>query len=293
MASTEQIRKWFHEGVVLNHASRGQAGYKPVCNHNHPRVSFPSEGGASFAEPVHPLTVEAFEAYVSVMKQHGETMSGAGGVNACRNIGTSNNPSLHAYLCAVDLPPNSRKSTGFLADMGRIRTNSGAVVFRNLSGDRMHDQINCSPADLATGIDWNTVVGTGTGEEAVLPLRPTSPPEDIRSLQGRLNTTYGAGLVEDTNWGPLTAAVVRDNLLDFTGSDEAGDIPVQEGVKVNARMWNGLLADLIRKVAPAGSKGDKGDKGNTGSQGLPGVDGDDGIDGLAVKELIKATNLVP
>ena len=92
-----------------------------------------------------------------------------------------------------------------------------------------------------------------TGEEAMLELTPESAPEDIRSLQGRLNTAYDAGLKEDTKWGSLTAAAVQNNLLDFTGSDEAGNVAVQEGKEVNARMWNGLLADLIKAIVGSGS----------------------------------------
>ena len=175
MASTEQIRKWFHSGVVLNHADRGKTGYHPHCDHNHPKVAFPRAGGGVFNEPVHPLTFEAFTAYVAVMRHHGETMPGAGGVDQCRNIGTGNWPSLHAYICAVDLPLNSRKSAAFIASIKAIRTNSGArffpsrgaQVFRNLRGDRMHDQINCSPKALATGIDWSTVDGNEGDDMAV------------------------------------------------------------------------------------------------------------------------------
>ncbi len=89
-------------------------------------------------------------------------------------------------------------------------------------------------------------------EAEMLPLRPDSAPEDIRSLQGRLNTAYRAGLKEDTVWGPTTENAVKANLLDFTGSDEAGDDDVTNGVKVNARMWNGLLKDLINVTVGSG-----------------------------------------
>jgi len=168
MASSEDIRKWYHEDVVLNHADRGNPGYEPVCNHNYPTVAFPRSGGV-FNEPVHPLCFEAFEAYTTVMRHLGVDMPGAGGVNSCRNIGTSDNPSLHSYLCAVDLPPNSFKPAEFLAAIKTIRTNSGAQVFRTLRGDRMHDQINCSPTGLATGIDWSTVAGhQGDDDMAIL-----------------------------------------------------------------------------------------------------------------------------
>ncbi len=116
------------------------------------------------------------------------------------------------------------------------------------------------------------------GEDAMLPLKPNSAPEDIRSLQGRLNTAYNSGLKEDTIWGSLTQDAVKKNLLDFTNEGGA----VQEGKKVNARMWDGLLADFIIKVAPAGTKGDKGDRGiqgAKGSDGSRGAKGDQGIQG--------------
>ena len=277
---TETVRKLYHEDVVLNHALRGTSGYEPICNHRHPTVEIPREGGGVWVRPAHPLTTEAWNAYIQVMIHHGETMPEAGGLGNCRNIGGTNRPSLHAYLCALDIPPNSRKSRAFLKSIKAIRTNNGKTVFRNLWGDRMHDQINCSPADLATGIDWATVAGdTPIGEDAMLPLTPTSFSEDIRSLQGRLNTAYDAKLKEDTEWGSLTAAAVKANLLDFTGSDEAGDVAVQEGKKVNARMWDGLLVDLIIEVAPAGTKGEDGEDGKDGKDGDPGVKGDPGEDG--------------
>ncbi len=156
VVSSEQIRKWFHEGVVLNHADRDKPGYHPHCDHRQPKVAFPNEFDGFYNEPVHPLAVEAFQAYADIMVAMGVRMSGAGGVNSCRNIGTSNTPSLHAYLCAVDLPPNTYKPTAFLVAIENIRTNSGAQVFRNLSGDRMHDQLNCSPTALSSGIEQPT-----------------------------------------------------------------------------------------------------------------------------------------
>ena len=196
MAKTDQVREWYHRFVVLNHHSRGSIGYEPICNHKQPTVQFPNDSGGVYIEPVHPLTVEAWEAYVTVMNHHGETMTGAGGVNQCRNIGDSNWPSLHAYLCAVDLPPNSRKSAAFIGDMGKIKTNNGAFVFRNLVGDRMHDQIDCSPADLATGIDPTTVIGEEempTAEEiaeAVIAAMPTL--DDVSQAVWSMGNRTGA-----------------------------------------------------------------------------------------------------
>ena len=167
MASTEDKRKWYPEHVT-NHADRGTAGYKPKCNWSGAAlVAFPNNLDGVYIEPVHPKTWEAWDAYVFLMDHFGETMTNAGGVNHCRNIGTSVWPSLHAYIIAVDLPPNDRKSAGFQAAVLKVKTKSGKTVFKNLASinDRMHDEIDCSPADLATGIDWTTVEGYVTEDE--------------------------------------------------------------------------------------------------------------------------------
>ena len=219
MASSEQIREWYHDGVVLNHADRNTPGYTPDCDHRQPRVSFPAAGGGAFSEPVHPLTVEAWKAYVQVMRFHGETMSSAGGVNHCRNIGSGNMPSLHAYLCAVDLPPNSAKSDEFIRDIEVIRMNSGAQVFRNLAGDRMHDQINCSPTDLASGIDWSTVAGyQGDEDMAVMDEETQQFWVDVKTELDKLdpNTTASVlkSLVEFKREHPSTVSGITKGEAD-------------------------------------------------------------------------------
>lgn len=160
MATTDDVREWYHEGIVLNHEERGTVGYRPKCDHSAaPEVAFPLGEGRMFYEIVHPFTVEAFEAYSYIMSAMGVYLPLAGGVNHCRLIAGTDWPSLHAYLVAIDLPPNEYKPDGFIAAVEAIRTNSGVQVFRNLRKDRMHDQIDCSPADLASGVDWSTVYG--------------------------------------------------------------------------------------------------------------------------------------
>jgi len=207
MSSTDQIRKWYHEGVVLNHSSRGQQGYHPHCDHDHSTVAFPRDGGGVFNEPVHPLAFEAFEAYTAVMRHHGETMPGAGGVDQCRNIANSDWPSLHAYIVAVDLPPNHRKKEVFVVAAHAIRCNDGARTFRSLTGDRMHDQIDCSPASLKTGIDWSTVAGSdGTVPP---PTNGDDVEKVVKGIQRSLNTSgylgaNGVLLTVDGVWGPNT-----------------------------------------------------------------------------------------
>ncbi len=207
MTATDQIRKWYHRDVVLNHDERGQPGYHPHCNHAHPTVEIPREGGGVWVRPAHPFTTEAFNAYIAVMIHHRETMPEAGGLGHCRNIGGKDWPSLHAYLCAIDLPPNSRKRNAFVIAAQAIRTKSGARVFRTLSGDRMHDQIDCSPTALASGIDWSTVAGSdGTVPP---PTNGDDVEEVVKGIQRSLNSSgykgaNGRDLTVDGIWGVNT-----------------------------------------------------------------------------------------
>ena len=278
MADTETIRIWYHHDVVLNHRLRGRPGYEPVCNHHHPTVDFPREGGGFFSEPVHPLTREAWEAYVQVMKHHGETMPGAGGVDQCRNIGTSDDPSLHAYLCACDLPPNDRKSDAFIRDIEKIRTNDGAQAFRNLRGDRMHDQINCSPGSLGTGIDWTTVVGAPIGDDEMLPIVVGDNTEDQTAIADMLNQTYGSNLKLVEPYNAAMVAVVKQFLGKYTGHPDW-----KEGRGVGGKQYSRLIQDYIKKFAVPGPKGDDGARGSKGIRGATGADGADGADGTGLE----------
>ena len=206
MASSEQIRKWYHQGVVLNHSERNTSGYLPICNHKQPKVGFPNNQGGQFREPVHPLTVKAWEAYVQVMKDMGVTMPSAGGVNSCRNIGAGDMPSLHAYLCAVDIPPNDYKPQEFIDAIEEIRTNSGAQVFRNLAGDRMHDQINCSPIDLATGIQGDDM--------AIMDPETQQFWVDVKKELDKLDPATSA------SWGKAVIEHVRANPVEHIQPDD-------------------------------------------------------------------------
>lgn len=179
MASTDQVRQWYPD-VVVNHAKRGTAGFTPICDTSKAiRVPFPKEGGGTYSLLVHPKTKEAWEAYVTVMAAFGETVPSAGGTHNCRNIANTNSPSLHAYCVALDIPPNDRKSAEFQAAVLKIKTNSGVTVFKNLASinDRMHDQIDCSPEALASGINWTSVVGGIVADHSHKPM-PNELPRD-------------------------------------------------------------------------------------------------------------------
>jgi hypothetical protein len=199
VATTDQVRQWYPE-FVTNHAQRGAPGFEPVCDTSTGvRIEFPRAGGGSYRTLVHPKAAEAFTVYAGLMALWGETMPGDGGTHNCRNIGDGDMPSLHAYGVAIDLPPNSRKSEGFQAAALAVRTRSGARVWKNLASanDRMHDQIDCSPADLATGIDPTTVKGPD------MPDMDFHPPTDHEDFwQGH---RLGEAPVWD-HWGEYVAA---------------------------------------------------------------------------------------
>lgn len=221
MNKTDTVREWYHAGIVLNHADRGEPGYQPECNHaTAPKASIPREGGGFYLEPVHPLTVEAWNAYTTVMKAMGVTITGEGGIDNCRNIGDGDWPSLHAYLLALDNPPNDRMPQAFIEAIEKIRTKNGAQVFRNLGyiGDRMHNEVNCSPDDLATGIDWTTVEG---GDEMAF----ADFVEDIQNDLNTLGYTDKAGnpLTPDGKWGAKTRQAFREMMRAAKQPGEKGD----------------------------------------------------------------------
>jgi len=161
-----------------------------------------------YTRPVAGRSVEAWDAWSRVLEAKGYDAVSVGTFN-CRLIGGSTRYSLHSYGIAVDVDPYAlgnpfRVPTGPVWDITKftrvqveaveaIRSNNGAVVWqwggRWRKADTMHWQINCQPADLATGIDWSTVDATqpppSVDEEDTMPLLPvqyghgyTNPPDD-------------------------------------------------------------------------------------------------------------------
>jgi hypothetical protein len=123
----------------------------------------------------------------------------------------------------------------------RIRTNDGAQVwgwggnYRTVK-DAMHFEIVCTPEELATGIDWDTV------HQA--PLRPNAPhrwPLVQRGDRGpaveKLHDLLGLVLPGEPgygNFGPITDAAVRDYQTRH-GLDVDG--------RVGRQTWTALLSD--------------------------------------------------
>lgn len=96
-----------------------------------------------------------------------------------------------------------------------IRTNSGHQVFRWLGwaiGDSMHWEINCSPAQLATGIDPTTVPNY-TGDDDEMTLKRGDQGNAVRKFQNALMAERSGSLPEwgaDSDFGPETETAVKD-----------------------------------------------------------------------------------
>lgn len=246
MATTDQVRSWYPE-VVTNHAQRGTPGYTPTCSPTTKaiRALFPREGGGDYSLWIHPKTKEAWRAYVQTMRHYGETVPSAGGTHNCRNIANTNWPSLHAYCVALDLPPNSRKGAGFQAAILKIKTNSGATVFKNLASinDRMHDQIDCSPAALATGINWTTV--PGGAPPAPVPVPPPTGGDDVVTKLPVVKRGQTGTHVAKVQALLATEGAIASNTFDANHKPDGIFGPGTEAAVKSFQTSKGLTADGI------------------------------------------------
>lgn len=110
------------------------------------------------------------------------------GAYVCRKITGGSGYSLHAFLIAIDINwQRNPYGPRLITDMPRpmvdailaIRTKGGHRVWGwggnySRNKDAMHYEAQASPAELATGIDWNTVRGGGDAPKP----DPTPPPAD-------------------------------------------------------------------------------------------------------------------
>lgn len=207
---------------------------------------------------------------------------GVTGARSCRRITGGSGYSLHAYFVdgmftfwnglkiglgiAVDInwdrnPYGSRLVTDMPRDMVEavlaIRTNNGKEVWGwggnySRNKDAMHFELGCSPADLATGINWSTVRNWAGGSAP-----PPPPPPGVESgrkfpggpgfyyakgnktfdgnvqyIQTRLNlTNLQPKLVADGFFGPATEKAVRG----FQGA-----VGIEVDGKVGPQTWNRL-----------------------------------------------------
>jgi hypothetical protein len=150
-----------------------------------------------------------------------------------------------------------------------IRFNNGEQAFRWLGwsiGDTMHVQGNASRVALASGINWDTVLGweaNGTEDVMFFLIRKHWTPEDIQlfSEMGLFGGNWrywandlGVWSIDEARWDKFTAEVIAKGLakgLTIAGSE--------------------------------GPQGPRGPEGPKGSQGDDGIDGNDGIDGAGLE----------
>lgn len=176
---------------------------------------------------VRPAIVEATKALSQVLKAWSyETREADTGAYNCRPITGGTGYSLHAYGIALDINWLTNKyGSTLVTDMPlamvnaiqAIRTNNGKQVWRSGrfyegNKDAMHYEIVCSPADIATGINWGTVKGSVVvpaapeGEEAVYRIywfkSGTNPLAAYRVLCARAekNTSKDPHLVVSGWW---------------------------------------------------------------------------------------------
>lgn len=158
-----------------------------------------------------------------------------------------------------------------------IRTNNGKKVWRWLGwsiGDTMHWEPNCSPADIATGINPDTVGGTPTQEgDAMYPLRKgdgmgaaANRVEDVSFIQHQLNRAgFSPGAV-DGKFGDGTERAVQA-------------FQAENGQAVDGVVWGVTGATLAYQSSPPGPRGPQGPRGIQGAKGDAGPNGQKGAPG--------------
>lgn len=216
VASTEEMRQSYPEPVI----GVGADGH-PVCDHSiGVLVAFPTTltGSGDLELLVHPAQVAAWRAFATVMRRMDYVIfDPRTGTAACRNIDDApfGRTSLHAHLSAIDLNPSA--NTGGATDqppelqaaLRRIATNRGDAAFRNLTTDRMHWQIDCTRASLATGIDPATITDPPptTTEDELMMDRATW--RRVQEALQRLSPPLYGGQPIDGIPGRNTNAAVR------------------------------------------------------------------------------------
>jgi hypothetical protein len=207
----------------------------------------------------HERAASAVQALGRVLEAHNyRVRNGDTGAFNCRPITNGTGHSLHAFGIALDINWSTnpfRADNVLVTDMPRvmvanilrIRTKSGEQVwgwggnYRNVK-DAMHFEVVCAPAELATGIDWDTVHQVA--------LRPESPhrwPLLQRGDRGpaveKLHELLGIAARGEPGYGtfgPRTEAAVRQyqaaRALDVDG-------------RVGRQTWTALLTEQP-EVAP-------------------------------------------
>lgn len=216
MATTTQVRNWWADRRCSAGAAHNLAGH---------------------TVRLQPECFDAGDALIAALQAHGYGLVEVLGSRRVCPTGISGHTcqptgswcSLHNYDLALDFdfftygnphlhrrfdPANDWALTKFTAAQvaagEAIRTNNGKQVWKWLGwsiGDTMHWQVNCSPADLATGIDWLTVPNyTGDDEMA---LKIGDQGNAVAKFQKALKAANRTITSIDGVFGPETEAAVK------------------------------------------------------------------------------------
>lgn len=252
---------------------------------------------------VAPPTCDAWRALATVLRLNNYKIRPADTSSYnCREITAGSGKSLHSYGLAVDINAStnpfvltldgraarfSNKATQderaqevrlgqadtdmtpqMIADVRAIKTKNGNVVFDwggnwNDRKDPMHFEVDVSPADLQTGIDWNTVKGADgqpaadvawghEGEEA---------PIHVETFAGELGVfekcypaveKWEGQFLNDPNdpRGPTNMGITQDELARFrerpVTQDELRDLTREEARQILRELyWKPIRADRL------------------------------------------------
>lgn len=253
--------------------------WRPACKGPWAQVTL--NGGAKFG--VRPAIVESVMALDAIFQKWGyrATPPDCGCYN-CRTI-TGGDPSksidetgsLHAFAIALDINWNNNgygprlvtdMKFEMVADIEAIRTNSGAVVWRwggryKNNKDAMHYEIVASPAELLSGINWNTV---HAGKKNEVKVKTTFQFGDsgisVKWIQAFLNIAHayrvnakgkvgGAKIPENGRFDAMTREAVRE-FQRFANRDlrKQGKVPsiVEDGIYGPVTAF--LLATVVQTI---------------------------------------------
>lgn len=241
MSYSSQSMRNFYPDFVVGGVSSTWVVYSngPRCDYSSAvRVEFLASSAfdGSISLKVHPKAAEAFRSLSAIFRSWNyEFRESAGGTVSCRKITGGTRTSLHAHGCAMDINPSKNRYAtssgviqwgrqtdmpkGMITDIEAIRTKNGKAVWQwggrwtNIK-DAMHFQPSkCSPADLATGIDWSTVNGTpGEIEDDEMALKNGDEGAAVGKFQRALMVWNPAALPKygaDGDFGGETEEWVR------------------------------------------------------------------------------------
>lgn len=288
MATTSTVRNWWSDWWKCSPPEFAFMGL------DHPR--FTEEVHEAVRASEHALRANGYDDAVHVSTYYPRPIGGY----TCNMAVGGSGCSLHGYGICFDLDaplnPYYRRpideaiwariklTKAQVAAVEAIRTNNGKQVWKWLGwsiGDTMHFQINCSPADLATGINWDTVPDYDSGnppmEDEPMITKGHPVEEVVVEIQQGL-------IAWDSNALPLWG---DDGDYGNETAEWVGKYQVAQGVPATGAVDGLTHSMLVKGEGGAGTVGPAGPAGPAGPKGATGPAGQDGtvevfVDGIEV-----------